>query len=254
MEDGYKRGEIYEMPFVSTPGDAERAADPDQLAAFAKELLILAGCDDQYMKEAAAIMYEHPEYVNGKPILDVTSHLCRRDLATRAAGHMTPAELDAILGHENPENAGRDHASNDTMRRLAKDLEDSFVFDPDLTQNHGYRPISLSDPEDIHLSGNTALELVNDSDHPIEIRLDLENLEPDEQLVILATPGAQFEELAHRTPTDKPADRNGRGILNRYIPEDNIRQWQAEAKSLDITAILKKYKRPAKHLIEISEI
>jgi hypothetical protein len=51
MEDGYKRGEIYEMPFVSTPGDAERAADPDQLAAFAKELLILAGCDDQYMYE-----------------------------------------------------------------------------------------------------------------------------------------------------------------------------------------------------------
>lgn len=49
------------------------------------------------MAEATA-MTQHPEYVGGKPMIDLSAHLCRKGLGTRAPGYMVPLDLDEILG------------------------------------------------------------------------------------------------------------------------------------------------------------
>lgn len=239
---GFSDEQISRTPFVSYADTPNQFVDQQKLADFAKKLLVMAGCNAEYIEEATKMMYRHPERdENGNPILDVTSHLCRRDFATRMKGHCSALELDAILGHENPGNNGKDYASNDTMRRLAREAEVSFVFDTDLTQNPAFQPIQLIDNEDIHLIGNTAYLFRNCTDHDIVIDLDLLNLEPNDSLFIQVGSAAKIKSLRRRTPNDTPSNRMGRRIRNRQINSEFIKKWKEEAEKIDLSLLLKKY-------------
>jgi len=222
---GFSDEQIPKMPFVSYSDTPNQFVSQQKLADFAKNLLVMAGCNAEYIEEATKMMYRHPERdENGKPILDVTSHLCRRDFATRAKGH---------------------YASNDTMRRLAREAEVSFVFDEDLTQNPAFQPIRLIGNEDIHLIGNTAYCFENNTDHNIVIDFDLLNLEPNDSLFIQVGSGAQIKHLQRRTPNDTPSNRMGRRIRNRQIDSEFIKKWKEEAEKTDLSLLLKKI-RPLK--------
>lgn len=239
---GFSDEQISKTPFVSYADTPNQFVDKQKLADFAKKLLVMAGCNAEYIEGATKMMYRHPELdENGNSILDVTSHLCRRDFATRMKGHCSALELDAILGHENPGNKGKDYASNDTMRRLAREAEVSFVFDEDLTQNPAFQPIRLIGNEDIHLIGNTAYCFENNTDHNIVIDFDLLNLEPNDSLFIQVGSGAQIKHLQRRTPNDTPSNRMGRRIRNRQIDSEFIKKWKEEAEKTDLSLLLKKY-------------
>ena len=133
------------------------------------------------------------------------------------------------------------YASNDTMRRLAREAEVSFVFDENLTQNPAFRPIQLIDNADIHLIGNTAYSFENNTDHNIVIDFDLLNLEPNDSLFIQAKSGAQIKRLQRRTPSDTPSNRMGRRIRNRQVDSEFIKKWKDEAAKTDLSPLLKKY-------------
>ena len=239
---GFSDEQIQKMPFVAYRDTPNQFVSQQKLADFAKNLLVMAGCNAEYMEKATKLMYRNPERdESGSLIPDVTSHLCRRDYATRMKGHFSALELDAILGHENPDNKCEDYASNDTMRRLAREAEVSFVFDENLTQNPAFRPIQLIDNADIHLIGNTAYSFENNTDHNIVIDFDLLNLEPNDSLFIQAKSGAQIKRLQRRTPSDTPSNRMGRRIRNRQVDSEFIKKWKDEAAKTDLSPLLKKY-------------
>ena len=239
---GFSDEQIPKMPFVAYRDTPNQFVSQQRLADFAKNLLVMAGCNAEYIGKATKLMYRNPERdESGSLIPDVTSHLCRRDYATRLKGHFSALELDAILGHENPDNKCEDYASNDTMRRLAREAEVSFVFDEDLTQNPAFRPIQLIDNADIHLIGNTAYSFENNTDHNIVIDFDLLNLEPNDSLFIQAKSGAQIKRLQRRTPSDTPSNRMGRRIRNRQVDSEFIKKWKDEAAKTDLSPLLKKY-------------
>lgn len=238
---GFKKDEIMKMPLVSYWKEPTKFVDQDHISAFAKELLQLAGCDDRFMEEASKIMYEHPEYVNGKPVFDLASHLCRRDFATRLKGHYSVLELDAVLGHENSGNNGKDYASNDTIKKLARELEVCFTFDTNLTQNPAYQAVKLHGTENLHLIGNTAYLFENTTDKEIVLDLDILSFEPDVDLRIQMDSGVRLESLQRRTPTDTPAKRKGRNIRNRYFDVEFIKKYQMEAEHTDISGLLNKF-------------
>lgn len=239
---GFSMEQIVKMPFVSTNQAPDQFVNRDSLAEFAKKLLTLAGCDDEFMKSASIMMYKYPEFDDdGTPVLDVSSHLCRRDYATRMKGHFSALELDAVLGHENPGNIGKDYASNDTMRRLAREAEVCFTFDAEMTQNPAYRPIHLTGNEDIHLIGNTGYRLENCTDQDIVIDFDLTNLEPNDPMYLQVDSSRQIKKLRRRTPIDTQQNRLGRRIRNRQIDLSYIRKWKKEAKDMDISSLQKKY-------------
>ena len=239
---GFSDEQIPKMPFVAYRDTPNQFVSQQKLADFAKNLLVMAGCNAEYIEKATKLMYRNPERdESGSLIPDVTSHLCRRDYATRMKGHFSALELDAILGHENSDNKCEDYASNDTMRRLAREAEVSFVFDENLTQNPAFRPIQLIDNADIHLIGNTAYSFENNTDHNIMIDFDLLNLEPNDSLFIQAKSGAQIKRLQRRTPSDTPSNRMGRRIRNRQVDSELIKKWKDEAAKTDLSPLLKKY-------------
>lgn len=239
---GFSDEQIPKMPFVAYRDTPNQFVSQQKLADFAKNLLVMAGCNAEYIEKVTKLMYRNPERdESGSLIPDVTSHLCRRDYATRMKGHFSALELDAILGHENPDNKCEDYASNDTMRRLAREAEVSFVFDENLTQNPAFRPIQLIDNADIHLIGNTAYSFENNTDHNIVIDFDLLNLEPNDSLFIQAKSGAQIKRLQRRTPSDTPSNRMGRRIRNRQVDSEFIKKWKDEAAKTDLSPLLKKY-------------
>lgn len=241
---GFSDDQIIKMPFVAYNNDPMQFVAKDKLAEFAKSLLIMAGCSAEYLEEAAKMMYIHPEYdEQGKALLDITSHLCRRDYATRMKGHCSALELDEILGHENPGNSGKDYASDDTMRRLAREAEVSFVFDTNLTQNPAFQPIQMSDNKDIHLIGNLAYCFQNPTDRNIVIDFDLLSLEPNDSMLIKVGSDAQIKHLRRRTPSDTKSSCRGRRIRNRLIDVETIRIWKEEVEDIDLSSLLKKYDR-----------
>ncbi len=239
---GYETEQILKIPLVSYRDAPEKFVGQAALAGFAKDLLKLAGCDAAYMEDAVKLMCQCPEYdEDGNTILDVTSHLCRRDFATRVKGHCSALDLDAILGHENLGNKGKDYGSNDTMRKLARELEICFTFNPELTQNPAFRPIQLAGNKDIHLIGNTAYRFENCTNQDMAVNLDLLNLEPNDPMIVHMSPGVQVKALQRRSPTDTPASRKGRRIRNRQLDCSSLEKWRAEAESIDISTLLKKY-------------
>ena len=190
-EMGCTAKEIEAMP-LGTANDSE-------LSAYVKKLLLFVGCDSQVI---AANISESAQIDS----VDISAYLLRRDWATRMANccGMSMDMLDKLLGHARRDNAKRDYTTPAQQQRIAA-IIDRCVLIPQLSQSPAAQPMNISNNTSLVLDENIRHQFIAETD--CVINLDIQALEPGQDLVITAPRGALQIQHVRLLPV-KPAQRN----------------------------------------------
>ena len=197
---GYTAQEIENMP-LGTTNDSE-------LSACVKRLLLLAGCNSQIITESTAEAIQTDS-------TDVSAYILRRDWATRMANccGMPMDMLDKLLGHARRDNAKRDYTTPEQQQRIAA-IMDRCVLIPQLSQSPAAQPLILPNNTSLVLEENIRHQFITGEDRTVN--LDIQALEPGQDLVITAPRGALQIQHVRLLPA-KPAQR-GTTVLQSCAP------------------------------------
>ena len=122
--------------------------------------------------------------------------------------------LDKLLGHARRDNAKRDYTTPAQQQRIAA-IIDQCVLIPQLSQSPAAQPMNISNNTTPVLDGNIRHQFIAETD--CVINLDIQALEPGQDLVITAPRGALKIQHVRLLPT-KPAQR-GTTILQSCAPD-----------------------------------
>lgn len=141
-----RMGEAYDISglyLVSSKDDPAQFADPSDLSAYAKRLLLKCGFLEAYLKSAASLTNSEPAPGGfGGKERDVVAYILRRDWIGRAQNccGMSSADVDYLVGHANSKSASVDYTNPDVQRTLALQLE-RYVLLPDFSRHPRFSPI-----------------------------------------------------------------------------------------------------------------
>lgn len=246
---GYSEEEVTQMPLVSDGDDPNKFANPSTLSAYAKELLLACGYEEECLR-LAGVLAENDLTLDEKSRkeLDVTAYILRRDYVTRAANccGMAPADIDYLVGHENAENKNTDYTNPDIQRELAFQLE-RYVFLPEFTRHPYYAPILAKyrrrKTED--LEGFNGYRIIAEEE-PLEIVFDMTTEESGETIVV-TTDGKTVEPVARQYDhPDSPKKREDRPLVGALHPESYYQKRIEEAEHVDLRKFLPKILREKK--------
>lgn len=239
---GYSEDEIAQMPLVSASSDSTRYADPSDLSAYAKDLLLACGYEEERMRAAYLLMEIAPDSDGqGGKETEVTAYILRRDWLTRALHccGMSAQDADYLIGHANDANQQTDYTNPDVQWELALQLE-RYVFLPDYTQNPYYVPIHVK-PGRVKV---TDIEKFNGcrvvaEDGPVEIQFDLTTDESGETFT-LTTSGQLSVPVSHQySRPDSPEKRRGRPLVRSLEPRSYYQTLIERAKEINLTRFSK---------------
>ena len=201
LEIGYTTQEIEAMP-LGTKNDSD-------LSAYVKRLLLLAGCNSQIITESTAEAMQTDS-------TDVSAYILRRDFATRMANccGMPMDMLDKLLGHARRDNARRDYTTPTQQQRTAA-IIDRCVLIPQLSQSPAAQPMNISNNTSLVLDENIQHQFIAETD--CVINLDIQALEPGQDLVITAPRGMLRIQHVRLLPA-KPIQR-GTTVLQSCAPD-----------------------------------
>ena len=174
--------------------DDEPLCEPRRLSAELRLALKACGVDEDYLAEAERTMQRLPEFDDeGRPILDVSAYILRRDWATRARSicGFTTEEIDYCLGHVRKGKKGQlaDLKSLEEMNRLSAMLE-HHVVDPYRSAHPAAKPIGVIHGSDLEILPYDIVCVRNTADEPIRIELDITAVLSAESVAIVAPRGS----------------------------------------------------------------
>ena len=226
QKKGYSLDKIMHMPFCNLGG-----ANSSKLSTYCERLLERAGLTKDDAEGILALMRQEPDLVDGKPVLDYTAYILRRDWATRAAACSMPQEmLDYMIGHRNkalPEKYYEKYLDNQKMDE-ASQINNRYIFHPDYALHPMYTPISLDGDSclDIELlPGYNAFRIQNVGNSPLSISIDINSAEPGDALVVKSPRGAIRKNGASSTKClDDPVnERIGRLVSFQQTPIEELK-------------------------------
>ena len=242
FERGYSIEQIVMMPFGARNSDPYAFLSKSEVSTFVRRLLVLVGCDAQWLEQEAIKMYAAAEASGNADDVDIGAHELRSTLATFLGnGGMPPEMLDAYLGHQN-ENVKKDtYSSWEAAETIAHILERCLPYGSlCATDNPAQSPVTVGVPCSYQLAGNTAYRFHCETDMYVEI--DLTTLECGDVLLVQLPAECETTALHRRTIPDTIEDRRTRPVLPHLPSEETIEQWIAEAREIDLSDIIKKYK------------
>lgn len=177
------------MPADSSD-DTFWVCDNKKLSSTVKKLLLECGLTDDYISSMQDIMLASPEYDDeGKPIHDISAYILRRDWGSRARNicGLSSLEIDYLLGHKIkiPQRKRADFTSLSTQAYMSQKLE-RFVYDPQVSTHPGCTPYSIGHSTELDFIPYDIIRLVNSSDEPISVKLDIEAVVNSEPMVVIA--------------------------------------------------------------------
>lgn len=150
LAEGYSEEAIQTMYVVSPDNDPTAMASPNHLSAYLKLLLYQAGCTPDFWLNLGALMEKEPDLdEDGKPCLDATAYILRRDGCTVLCNvcGIDPYLVDSMMGHCLPRAYLVDWPAylrnSDNWPVLAAQVE-RMVHHPDYTCNPLLAPQILS--------------------------------------------------------------------------------------------------------------
>ena len=140
MGEAYDISQLY---LVSSEDDPAQFADPSDLSAYAKRLLLECGFLEAYLKSAASLTNSEPlpGGFGGKE-RDVVAYILRRDWIGRAQNccGMSSANVDYLVGHANLKSAAVDYTNPDVQLMLARQLERHVIL-PKYSRHPCFSPV-----------------------------------------------------------------------------------------------------------------
>ena len=138
-----KAYDISQLYLVSSEDDPAQFADPSDLSAYAKRLLLECGFLEAYLKSAASLTNSEPlpGGFGGKE-RDVVAYILRRDWIGRAQNccGMSSANVDYLVGHANLKSAAVDYTNPDVQLMLARQLERHVIL-PKYSRHPCFSPV-----------------------------------------------------------------------------------------------------------------
>ena len=182
------------------PHDEQSMNISEECADRVKTLLLACGCSDELIVELGESIdkddldtddEKDPTQTLRKE--KVTCYILRRNFATimrsqmglslfmtdRMLGHIPTGNLrrkEAMLDHE-------DMNSPDTQKAIAAMME-RFIFDPDVSLNPSCTPYALHDQMSLDIIEFSRYEFVNDTNHVLSVRCNMEAAETGEQIIM----------------------------------------------------------------------
>lgn len=239
-------GESYDISglyLVSTEDDPAQFADPSDLSAYAKSLLLECGFLEAYLKSAASLINSEPlpGGFGGKE-RDVVAYILRRDWIGRAQNRcgMSSVDVDYLVGHANPKSASVDYTNPDVQRTLALQLE-RYVLLPDFSRHPRFSPI-------IAKPGRTKKLLLEDynayhicaEDGPVEIEF-VYTTEESGEWVRVETDGTILTPIQSESGgKDSPQKCKGRLPVGKAYPLTHYQENIKRAGQIDLAKLNKK--------------
>lgn len=184
----------------------EPLCDPRILSAELRLALKSCGVDDEYIAEAERTMQRVPDVDDdGKPILDASAYILRRDWATRARTRcgFTTDEIDFCLGHVRKGEKGQmaDLKNPEEIKRLSAKLE-RFVVDPNRSAHPAVKPIELLHGTDLEIIPYDIVRFSNVSDELLRVEVDITAVLSAEGIEVIAPIGS-CKDFRRRCPSTK---------------------------------------------------
>lgn len=199
--------------------------DTRRLSATIRRMLVQAGLTDDYFATAEHAMRERPDYdESGRPIYDVSAYILRRDWASRARSicGYTSLEIDFTLGHEVkiPRKKREDLRHLTAQARLSAKLE-RYVYDEHHSKHPGITPYAVEHSTDLDLIPYDVIRVRNDSDEPLNVKLDIEAVINVDYIMVVAPQGSQTQATPRYIPTR--CTRTTEPIIGKsHVNEDGV--------------------------------
>ena len=240
MGEAYDISQLY---LVSSEDDPTQFADPSDLSAYAKRLLLECGFLEAYLKSAASLTNSEPlpGGFGGKE-RDVVAYILRRDWIGRAQNccGMSSVDVDYLVGHANSKSASVDYTNPDVQRTLALQLE-RYVLLPDFSRHPRFSPI-------IAKPGRTKKLLLEDynayhicaEDGPVEIEF-VYTTEESGEWVRVETDGTILTPIQSESGgKDSPQKCKGRLPVGKVYPLTHYQENIQRAGQIDLAKLNKK--------------
>jgi len=241
-EHGIEKSEYKNFSFSAPCAKIDSFITAQSSSAFLLDILQHAGCTEEFVAEMQCDLYNEIDRSNGDVTDQLSAHICRRDYGSRCEeSAMDYHDINALLGHEDGEVGRRDYATNDSQRQLAERIDAAFVFDPRRTSNPLYRARKIKSGEEIILGETMGYSCVAEED--VIVSLDLSTLEPGDPLCLTVDGGSRIIQMKERYPRDQLGIRKNRRVHRMAQAEEEIMKAIAYADSVDLSAIIRKYRR-----------
>ena len=199
--------------------------DVSEFSSRLKVMLQRSGCEAGFFRAAQVLMDHYPDKVDDSINLDVTSYILRRDYASRARNicGLSNDEIDALLGHKRMWGVKRSQvntARTDDQAKIAEKLE-RFVYNPEISLNPEFAPISLFLDQDMTLIPFNAYVFRNDSNLPLWVELCLTASEPDEEIALVTNTDAK---VIDHSDTFTPVKREIIGLAHQDPDEESNKE------------------------------
>ena len=241
-----RMGKAYDISglyLVSSEDDPAQFADPSDLSAYAKRLLLECGFLEAYLKSAASLTNSEPlpGGFGGKE-RDVVAYILRRDWIGRAQNccGMSSVDVDYLVGHANSKSASVDYTNPDVQRTLALQLE-RYVLLPDFSRHPRFSPI-------IAKPGRTKKLLLEDynayhicaEDGPVEIEF-VYTTEESGEWVRVETDGTILTPIQSESGgKDSPQKCKGRLPVGKVYPLTHYQENIKRAGQIDLAKLNEK--------------
>lgn len=170
---------------------------------------ILNDYDPNFMEDAERIQRSNPDYdESGKPVNDISAYVLRRNAASRWLNYdgLTHDEIDIMLGHKEKAQRAEVYLMDEThQQEIAMKLE-HYVYNPKCTRNPAFNPVIASPNTKTDLEAYSVHRIVNTSNQPLRIHIDITACSPNEEIRVKA-PLCAAGAVTCRSEKLKPASR-----------------------------------------------
>lgn len=234
-------GEAYDISklyLVSSEDDPGQFADPSDLSAYAKSLLLECGFLEAYLKSAASLTNSDPAPGGfGGKERDVVAYILRRDWIGRAQNccGMSSVDVDYLVGHANSKSASVDYTNPDVQRMLALQLE-RYVFLPDFSRHPCFSPIIVKPghAKKLLLEDYNAYHICAE-DGPVEIEY-VYTSEESGECICIETDGTNLTPIQSESGgKDSPQKCKGRLPVGKVYPLTHYQENIQRAGRIDLT-------------------
>lgn len=170
---------------------------------------IMISYSANFVETAEQIQRTNPDYdEDGKPIYDIPAYVFRRNAASRWLNYdgLTHDEIDILLGHKEKDQRPDIYLLDETHQREIAGKLERYVYNPNITRNPAYCPLQLAPGNRIDLKAYPRTRLVNTSDVPLHVHIDIVACMPDE-VIAERVPAGSTEDPICRSERLKPASR-----------------------------------------------
>ena len=181
---------------------------PDKASSNVRKLLLNCGLTQEAIEASRELQRLEPDIgVEGETVT-VEAYILRRDRASRWVSRcgLEADAVDYMLGHKRqiPSDLQKDYRLPEEQALIAQCLERD-IYDPAISRNPAYRPISLKPDQDLHLIPNMINRFEVLSDAPVQIEISFRaNALGD--IVRLTAPEGSIKTIQSKDSTDtKPA-------------------------------------------------